>query len=356
MLPESLRARLALWFGGVLLAVLVGFSAVVFVVAVQEPDHDDPREADEAREAGERLIFALLATLPVALAAGVGGALAITRRGLRPLDDVVAVAERLAVDRLDLRVALAENAPAEVQRLGTTLNTMVARLERSVSGLQRFTADAAHELRTPLARVILELETTLRHPRDEATLRTAIEDALDETRALGRLADALLALSRADAGELAVVRVDVDLAAVVSGASDAWEETAAARGQQLVIDVAADASAVVGDTLWLTRALSNLVENACKFTPARGRVAVVARRVGDCIVVAVEDDGPGIATAERERVFERFFRSTQVRGSVPGFGLGLPLARDIARALGGDVVVDAAHVGGARLLLTLQAR
>ncbi len=354
MLPDTLRLRLAAWFAAVVGVLLVGYSAVVYVFAVVEPDEAElfGSVVDEAEAAQRGLLFALLATLPVALLAGVGGALWITRRGLRPLDDVVDVADGLGLDRLDVRVDVQPSDPAELRRLGTSMNAMLERLERSVGSLQRFTADASHELRTPLARLITGMETTLRHPRDEQALRTALEEALEDARTVARLADALLALSRADAGE-AIAIGSCDVAAVVDDVRDAYEGEFAAAGVAFVVDVDAGAGRVVGDPLWITRALSNLVENARKFTPSGGRVRVVVGVDGEHVVVAVEDSGPGIDAALRERVFERFFRATAVRGSVDGFGLGLPLARDIARSCGGDVVVDGAFVGGARVVLRL---
>ncbi len=350
--PRSLRGRLALWFGVVVAVVLVGYSVVVYAFAVVEPDHGEPGEAAEAEEAGERLVFALLAALPLALVVGVGGALLITRHGLAPLDEIVDVADRLGVKRLDLRVPFSADAPAEVAQLGLAMNTMLDRLESSVSGLHRFTADAAHELRTPLSRVIGGLETSLRHPRDVQELRAAIGEALEDTQHLARLVEALLTLSRADAGGLSITTGVVDVGAVVQEVVESWRGPAMARG--LVLDVDVDTGlCVAGDALWLARVITNLIENACKFTPSGGHVRVAAHAGADDVVVSVDDDGPGIAVEERERVFERFFRSTAVRGSTEGFGLGLPLARDIARALGGDLVVEGRAGKGARLVLRL---
>ena len=355
MAPETLRGRLALYFGVVLAVVLFGFSATVYIVAVVEPDHGAPEDAAEAREAGERLLVALFATLPLALGAGVGGALILTRSGLRPLVDVVNVAERMGLDRLDLRVPLHADNPREVAHLSTSMNAMLQRLETSVAGLHRFTGDAAHELRTPIARVITGLETTLRHPRDADTLRTALVEALEETQRMSQLVDGLLTLSRADAGELAAATVVVDLGLVVEDVAEAWAAPAAARHQTLDLIIDADARQAMGDPMWIARAVSNLVENACKCTQDGGHISVTVRRVANGIAVKVEDNGPGVAAADRERIFERFFRSTSMRGSTAGFGLGLSLARDIAHALGGNLVVEHERTRGAGFTLTLRA-
>ncbi len=354
MVPDSLRARLGLWFGGVVAVVLIGFSAAVYFVAIVEPDSsellDEETELDYARD---NLLFALLATLPLALVAGVGGGVFIARHGLTRLDDIVAVADRLELNKLEARVVIADNTPTEVRHLGVAINGMLERLERSITGLQRFTSDAAHELRTPLARVITGIETTLRRSRDVDTLRSALEAALHETRSLALLADALLAMSRADASEH-TAGGSTDIAVVINEVCESLSEHFANSG--LALDVAAvDVGLVVGDDLWLERVVANLLENALKYTPRGGHVCVRLQRTNHVVTVVVEDDGPGIAAAEHERVFERFFRSTAVRGSVAGFGLGLPLARDIARRYGGDVVVDPMHTAGARLVLRLRA-
>ena len=354
-MPDSLRGRLAALFATVLALVLIAYSGAVYLLAVVEPDEqEDAAGQAEAEAARQGLLFALLVTLPFAVVVGAGGALWLTLRGLRP-DDVIELADRLGVDQLDLRVPVSTRDPIELRRLAAATNAMLVRLERSVAGLSRFTADAAHELRTPLTRIVTRLETTLRHPRDADALRVALADALDDARALARLTDALLALSRADAGE-AVGSGAADVSAVVSDLEDAFAADFAAAGVSFDVDIAADVGAVAGEALWLTRALGNLIDNARKFTPSGGRVRLTAHAVGPLVVIAVEDSGRGIAADERDRVFERFFRSTAVRGRVEGFGLGLSLARDVARACGGDIVVDGSFVGGARLVLTLPRR
>jgi two-component system, OmpR family, sensor kinase len=357
---KTLRARLAVFYAIALALVLAAFAATAYAIVEAEEAEEPPEVAalEPPTHTGQRFLIALGAALPVAIAIAVGGAVVIARRGLKPLDDVIATAERVGdAESLRERVPVAPGSVDEAARLVAAVNAMLARLDRSVAGMRRFTADASHELRTPLGALLGELELTLRRPRSEEHLRGVVEAALEQLGRMSRLVEALLMLARSDAQALPVAPVAIDLVEAVKRAVEPYEAVMAGKSIRLEWRGAPAPVPVMvrADPLWLGRVVANLVDNACKFTPAGGTitVAVAVAADGARARVDVSDSGPGIADADRERVFERFHRGTDARaGGADGFGLGLPLARELARAMAGDVRAEPAE-RGARFVLDL---
>jgi signal transduction histidine kinase len=319
----TLRRRLALFYALVLTAALTAFAGTVYAILEAEEAREPPVVAvlEPPDQVGVRLWLALLCALPVSVAVAVGGALVITRRGLQPLDEVVKTAERISADRLSERIP--PGGPDEVARLVTSLNAMLERLEQSVGGMRRFTADASHELRTPLTALLGELELALVRPRTPEELRGAIERTREELSRMQRLLESLLTLARADASGLPQRPVALDLLALVTRVAEPYQAL-----RRVTCDGQGRAHA---DGLWVERIVANLLDNACKFSA--GEVAI---HVGDGFV-EVRDQGPGIAPGDGERIFERFYRGEAARAGSDGFGLGLPLARELARASGGEL-------------------
>jgi two-component system OmpR family sensor kinase len=355
--PRTLRARLAAWYAAVLAVTLLAFAGAVYFLLADEDEHDQCQPAnlctlvDPPEHLGRRLAVAVAIALPGALAVAIGGGFWVTRRSLRPLDEITRVAGELGGDTLARRVALDRDAAVELVQLGDALDHMLARIDRSVHGMRRFTADASHELRTPLAALRGELEVTLHRPRSHDELRQSCESALEEVGRLSELVELLLTLARSDAGELPLQRRAVNVHELVQRVVAPYEAVAADRGQRL--ECVGEASlAVTTDPTWLERAVVNIVDNAVKFTPEGGQVRVetAARDGGVCIVVS--DSGPGIGDAEAERLFERFYRGSHARAT-PGFGLGLALASDVVGALGGRLTVAGSELGGAAFTIEL---
>jgi signal transduction histidine kinase len=354
LLPRTLRGRLALWYGAALTVVLLVFSVVVYDVAVVEPDTEedqDPKAEAEQALAQKRMLIALAICLPTALVVAVGGGTLLSRRELLPLEQIIAVSERLGAQSLALRLTDDSRRCTEVRRLVESLNRMLERIEQSVTGLRRFTADASHELRTPLALVMGNLELALRRRDDPVVLAGALECALEELGRMTSLIEALLTFARSDAGELPMTISPTELCPVIDSVVESYRAVAVEQGVSLTAEC--EAGIVVrADALWLSRALANLVDNACKFSPRSGAVAIVVRGAGRRVEIDVVDQGPGITPSDRAQLFQRFFRSEAVRGSIQGSGLGLSLAREIARAFGGDLeLVDTA--AGATLRLAV---
>ena len=272
------------------------------------------------------------------------------KRGLAPLADLSReIRERGA---RDLRPIDPGHAPREALPLLAALNQLFARVAEASDNQQRFLANAAHQLRTPLAGLQAHVEYAL--TRDMAPdLRTELELAHRAAVRAARLANQLLALARAEpGGHRPGAFSPVNLRALVEDAADEWVHRALAKDIDLGFDLAE--AVVSGDALLLGEALANLIHNALEYVPRGGRVTVRGGRRDGRAFLEVEDDGPGIAEAERARVLERFYR---VRGTPgEGSGLGLAIVREIALAHGAALEVGAGEGGrGCRVTIRFPA-
>jgi len=280
-----------------------------------------------------------------------GGALAIlcavtvigvllTQRALRPFDRMIAKAHRIGRSNLHARLP-DPGVPDELGRLATALNEMLDRIELAFESQRRFTADASHEMRSPLSRLRSELEVTLRRPRTPEEYAEVLRSALQETERLSRLTEELLTLARLDTGEMPYEsEAPVALLPLIEEELRHLEPEAEARAIQLRVSGPPDLAVKGGpDTLRLV--VANLLQNAIKFTPAKGEVMVRVSAHEQQVVLAVSDTGPGISPEDIPRVFDRFYRGSASRSpDTPGAGLGLAIARAIVQAHGGSIAVD----------------
>jgi signal transduction histidine kinase len=269
-------------------------------------------------------------------------------RVLRPVEAIRAEVDRISAGDLDRRVPEPPTSD-EIARLARTMNAMLGRLADAVDRQRRFVADAAHELRSPLARMRAELEVDAAHPEIADPPATAA-GVLTETLSLQRLVDDLLLLARSDAGAVDLRRREtVDLDEVVQRRLAAF----LAAGERRVEVGALTPVQVDGDPDQLQRAVGNLLDNAVRH--ARDRILVTLREEpGGWAEFAVVDDGPGVPPAEHDRVFERFTRLDEARSARDGgAGLGLAIARDIAERHGGTLTLDEDASPGARFVLRL---
>jgi signal transduction histidine kinase len=254
------------------------------------------------------------------------------------IDNVEAVTDGRSLHR---RLAVDEGAEPQIARLAETLNAMIERLERSFSGLRRFTADASHELKTPLTVLRADVERAMSTKRHSSEQMVALEEALAETTRMADLVESLLTLARADEGRFDLHREPVDLEAL---ARDVFE-TAVLLGEPTSIEVRMNPPTPVtvqGDRARLRQLFLNLVTNAIKYTPARGAVELSLTASDSVAQFSVRDTGIGIAAADLEHVFERFWRADRARSRVGergGFGLGLAISQYIAQAHGGSLTV-----------------
>ncbi len=294
---------------------------------------------------GSVLPQALLAVLTLALVwFGV-------TRGLAPLARLSG--EILERSPRDLRPINERGAPTEAKPLVAALNKLFDQVDESNRNQQRFLANAAHQLRTPLAGLQAHTELAMAQPVPEAC-RAELEYVHSATIRTARLANQLLALARAEPGGSRPAEfVRVDLRQVVEECADEWVHRSLAKDVDLGFDIAA--ASVSGDAFLLRELLVNLIGNAVEYTPAGGHVTVRTGKADDGgAFLEVEDDGPGIPVAERERVLERFYRLPGTAGT--GSGLGLAIVREIGLAHGARVeIVDGQGGQGCRVRLILPA-
>jgi len=266
------------------------------------------------------------------------------KRGLRPLARLSD--EIKARSAGDLRPIDAAGAPEETRPLVGALNDLLQEVAAASHKQQRFLADAAHQLRTPLAGLRAHTELALAQPIPEAC-RAQLEQVHRATIRTARLANQLLALARAEPGARSVT-TKVDLKGIAGGEADDWVRQSLARDIDLGFEL--EAASVDGDAFLLREAMSNLVHNAIEYSHRGGRVTVRTGRRNGHAYLEVEDDGPGIAPQERARVLERFYRVPGTPGT--GSGLGLAIVREIAASHAASLFVDDSAAGGCRVGIT----
>jgi signal transduction histidine kinase len=327
--------------GGVFLAVATGADTpqgrrTVVVV----------RSTETVTEATVAVSGLLAIGLPLLLVVVGATTWILVGRALAPVEAIRAEVDAISGDALHRRVP-DPRAGDEIGRLARTMNRMLGRLEQAQARQRRLVADASHELRSPVATIRQHAEVALAHP-DRTTTTELAATVLAEDLRLQRLAEDLLLLTRADEHTLALLRRPVDLDDLV------FDEARRVRGASgLRVDTTAvSAGRVEGDPAGLRRVLRNLGDNAAR--AAGGHLAFsVAERDG-VVLLRVDDDGPGIPNADRERVFERFVRLDDARARDDGgSGLGLAIVAELVTAHGGTVVVGSSPLGGARVEVTL---
>jgi signal transduction histidine kinase len=331
------------------------------VVTVELPDGDEARllergvgratvlvagSLDDLSDSTTALAGALLVAVPLTSAVLAGVVWWAVGRALRPVEDIRARVDSISASRLDRRVP-EPDAPREIARLARTMNAMLGRLQTSADRQRRFVADASHELRSPLARMRAELEVDAAHPASADPAATAAS-VLAETVGVQKLVDDLLLLARGDAGAVPLARGPVDLDDVVGTAVGGRR----AAGRRRIDIAGVRPVQVSGDPAQLKRLVGNLLDNAVRH--AREAVTIALKEDDGVAVLVVADDGPGIAPADRERVFERFTRLDDARAAGSGgAGLGLAIARDIAERHGGSLGLEDDGSAGARFVLRL---
>ncbi len=288
-------------------------------------------------ETRARFVMVMAGLLPVGLLmAGLGGWV-LARRALLPVARMAEAAQRISAERLAERVE-ETGAGDELDRLAKTLNRMLSRLDAAFQQVRQFSADASHELQTPLTTLRGELEVALRSARTPGEYQETLKSALEEIERISRLVEGLLMLARAESGALRMDRRPVDLAELVEEIYWRLKAPADERSVELLMDTRYPLT-VSGDRDRLRRLLLNLAENAIKYTGSGGHVSLSLSRDGDRVRIDVSDTGRGIPEEALEGIFQPFYRSPDVL-SERGYGLGLSIARSIALAHGGEISVS----------------
>ncbi len=288
----------------------------------------------------------------LAIVLGVGAALALvaasaggwwlSSRALRPIDVITNTARDISEHDLSRRLRL-DLPDDEFGRLARTFDEMIARLEAAFERQRQFTADASHELRTPVTVVKGQVEVALQRPRSPEAYRQTLRAVNEQVDRMTRMIRGLLLLARSDVGALPLRRELVDPPELLQNVYDQLAPAAAAKALVLRVECEG-AMPIDGDEDLLLNLLLNLADNAVKYT-ATGEVVLGCRCDGEHVHLFVRDTGPGIPEQDRARIFERFHRVDSARGMAGGFGLGLGIARWIAEAHGGRLTLDTSPAG-----------
>jgi heavy metal sensor kinase len=295
----------------------------------------------------------LLLMIPAVVAIACLGGYWLSMQALRPVDEITAVAKSIGLQNLSQRIAIPQTGD-ELQRMAETWNDVLARLESAVKRMRQFTADASHELRTPIALIRASAELALRRERDPEAYRKTLRGIEAQSEYMTSLTESLLTVARMDAGSLALPLQPMDLTGLVHSVLQENEALAAAKQVRLKMETRNGAALVSANEPALRRLLLILLDNALKFTGAGGAVTASIDRTRDGAIVSVSDTGVGIAKDALPYIFDRFYRADPARENGVGFGLGLSIAQAIAQAHGSEIVAKSSPGAGSRFSLELK--
>ncbi|MBM3776589.1 MAG: HAMP domain-containing protein, partial [Acidobacteria bacterium] len=294
-----------------------------------------------------------LSLLPLVILSGCWLGWYISGHALRPVMDIAQAAQRISGENLSLRLP-PRGAGDELDYLIETFNRMIERLERSFQQTRQFSTDVSHELRTPITAIRGQLEVALFTASSAEQYREAVLNALEDVERLSRIVRALLLLSQAESGQLALQKSQLDLSQVVRDLVEQFQIPAEAAQVRLTHDLA-PCCPMEADRVQIERMVSNLLSNAVKFSSSGGAVRVWLRRYHEQAELVVEDTGQGIPAEHLPHIFDRFYRVAGQAGPERGLGLGLSFVAWIVKAHGGAIYVDSSPGKGSRFTVTLPA-
>lgn len=335
------------------LAVVLFAAASLTMLMIDDEDEEISHGSSFRDEALELIGGAMAIAAPVAFAAASIGAMLLSRRSARPIEDAIQAARETTAQDLRRTLPLPER-DDELRDLVVALNELFARLDDGFGALARFAADASHELRTPVAIMATELEVALRHPRSVDEWETTGRNALLELQRLASLVEGLLTLARADA-DAPAARMSTEVGERVDAVLAQLEDMAERAGVALQGPADEVYAQVSCNPVMLETAVKNLVENAIQVVPRGGHVRVGIEADSKKIEITVDDDGPGVGD-DPEPLFAPFRRGTpraDTQSRSRGVGLGLAIARRIVMSHGGSLTAAASPLGGARFTMKL---
>ena len=294
-------------------------------------------------------IFIITMSFLIILAAGVGWFMA--RRAVSGIEAVTHTAQKISGGSLQERVPVKPRGD-EIDQLATTFNQMVDRIQTLLTEIKEMSDNIAHDLRSPVTRIRGTAEVTLTTGKSLDDYENMAASTIEDCDRLLDMINTMLLISKTEAGVEKPSREEVDIAAVIRQACEIFQPIAEDKNVRLS-HRAAEKTLIFGDTRMLQRMLSNILDNGVKYTPSGGKIKVsLTESESRDLVISVNDTGVGISKADLPRIFERFYRCDQSR-SQPGTGLGLSLARAIARAHGGDITVTSTVNQGSTFNITL---
>ncbi len=307
--------------------------------------HENALISDYRRQ----LMLVLLAGILLSAVAGI----LVARKGLQPIEEITRTVQQVSASQLHERLGQS-NWPLELNDLATAFDNMLNRLEDSFNRLSQFSADLAHELRTPINNLIGETEVALSRKRNEEDYRNVLESSLEEYSRLAHLIESLLFLARAENPEAHVERTQFDIRKQIEGLIEFYEAVAEEQGVEITCGGNATLNA---DLTLFRRALSNLLSNAIHHTPKGGNISVRVAQTSDSFVeVSVSDTGTGIDPKHIPQIFNRFYRADPSRSeNKPGTGLGLAIVKSIMQLHDGTVSMESAPGKGTTVTLSFPA-
>jgi heavy metal sensor kinase len=310
-------------------------------------------EMDDFYGALEHFALLLFISIPSLLLCAAAGGYWISTRALAPVDQITQTARTISAQNLSSRLVV-PNTGDELQRLSETLNGMLERLEAAFKKITQCTADASHELRTPVAVMRTRAELSLRKARSAEEYRDVIAEVLDELEKTSRLIEQLMFLARADSGAETIRFAATNVAEVLREACHQGSALAEAKQVAFQEQISGDSMWIQGDASSLRRLFLILIDNAVKYTPANGQVEVSLQRNNGYAVAQVRDTGIGIAETDLPNVFERFYRADKARSRESGgVGLGLSIGRWITEVHAGTIEVHSAPGRGSTFQIRL---
>jgi heavy metal sensor kinase len=295
----------------------------------------------------------LLMLAPVLLLVAAGGGYWLSRRALSPVDALVRTAREVSGTNLNSRLQKLETGD-ELQRLSDTLNEMLDRIESAFLRITQFTADASHELRTPVSLIRTEAELALRRSRGEAEYKESLRHILLEAERTTVLIEQLLSMARTDSGRETLRLQPVDLRQTLRRLVDGWQQVATIRDLQFSASLDASETFVMGDETLLRRLADILLDNAFKYTPSPGSVHLSLESQSESVVISIQDSGVGVAEEDQSKIFERFYRVDKARSRAQGgAGLGLAIAQWIVTQHRGSIAVESSPGHGATFRVEL---
>jgi heavy metal sensor kinase len=296
----------------------------------------------------------LLFLIPAVFVVACLGGYWLSWRALAPVDEITRVAKSISVQNLSQRLTVPQTGD-EIQRMAEAWNGLLDRLEGSVKRIRQFTADASHELRTPVALIRTTAEFALRRERRTSDYQSALGEIQIEAERMTELTESLLTVARADANGLELPLAEIDLNETIWDVFRQIDRVAAVQGVAMQLELADEPATVKANAPAIRRLLLGLIDNALRHTPSGGSVTISTTRMQNGVVLAVQDTGEGIQAEALPHVFERFFRADPARGSGSGAGLGLSIAQAIAQAHRSELTVQSEPGTGARFALVLRS-
>jgi len=345
----ALGKFVTVWFGKSPLRIFATTASLdgrVFTIQVAE-------DMDDFFEAAARYRMLLLIGIPLLLCAAAAGGYWMSSRALAPVDEITRAAQSISPNDLTARLALPRTRD-ELYRLAETLNALLQRIESGFRRVIQFTADASHELRTPVSLIRTRAEIALRKRRSEEEYHNALAEILDEAEHVSALIEDLMLSVRADTGGQALRFTRLDLADLVRHVGKQGRTLAEARRLQWSLEVPGGSVWLGGDADALRRLMLILIDNAVKYTPEHGTVGISLHHSNGTANIHVTDTGIGIPESDRVHIFERFYRTDAARSrDSGGTGLGLAIALWIAKAHQGDITVQSSEGQGSRFSVRL---